>query len=155
MKKRIHLYWYSLLFAAVFIIERITKWWAFTYLADRVIDVFPGLRLVLSWNRGISWSMLIPTTKYGSYLLTGAICLVSLSFLFYTFLEYRKNRSIFFEILVLVGAFSNLLDRFLFGAVIDFVECYAWVWHFPVFNGADVLVVGGILGIFLKILRRD
>ena len=40
----------------------------------------------------------------------------------------------------LAGAFGNLADRFIHGAVVDFVDLGWW----PVFNLADMAIVGGV-----------
>jgi signal peptidase II len=51
--------------------------------------------------------------------------------------------------LILSGAFSNMIDRYYFGCVIDFIDLKFW----PVFNLADVFItVGGIM-IILEILK--
>ncbi len=152
MKKRFPLYGYALIFSIAFILERLTKWWAFYHLPNKVVEIFPGLRLILSWNTGISWSLFEPSTTFGFYTLSVVIFTVIVAFSVYTVSEYVKGKTIFFETLVLAGAVSNLIDRFVFGAVIDFIECYVGAWHFPVFNGADILVVGGIAGILIKTL---
>jgi len=45
-------------------------------------------------------------------------------------------------ILILTGAISNILDRLMFGCVIDFIDLGFW----PVFNLADVYItIGGII----------
>lgn len=45
--------------------------------------------------------------------------------------------------MVLAGAVGNMIDRFRLGFVIDFVHFRVGWFDFPVFNLADVLVVGG------------
>jgi len=51
----------------------------------------------------------------------------------------------FFAILIISGALSNILDRFLFGCVIDFIDLRFW----PVFNFADVFItIGAIMILF-------
>jgi len=48
--------------------------------------------------------------------------------------------------LILGGALGNLCDRVLHGFVIDFIDVYYQVWHFPVFNIADsAITVGAVL----------
>jgi len=49
--------------------------------------------------------------------------------------------------IVILGAFSNLIDRLVFGYVIDYIKI--WIW--PVFNLADAMIV---LGIFIYILSE-
>ena len=39
--------------------------------------------------------------------------------------------------LVLGGAVGNLIDRTLYGYVIDFIDVYYQYWHWPAFNVAD------------------
>ena len=52
-------------------------------------------------------------------------------------------------ILIAIGACANLLDRFLFGCVTDYMRVGA-LFHF---NGADLLIVGGAIMIVLRSLR--
>lgn len=47
-------------------------------------------------------------------------------------------------IMVILGAASNIVDRTLFGFVID----YFYLWIFPVFNVADILILSGVLLLF-------
>jgi signal peptidase II len=48
---------------------------------------------------------------------------------------------------VLGGAVSDGVDRLLFGHVIDFIDFHFW----PVFNAADMAIVGGILVVVYQI----
>ncbi len=45
--------------------------------------------------------------------------------------------------LILGGAVGNLLDRFRFGYVVDFLDVYIGNHHWPAFNVADSAIVGG------------
>jgi signal peptidase II len=45
--------------------------------------------------------------------------------------------------LVLAGAIGNLVDRLVYGYVIDFLHVYYQQWDFPVFNIADVAISMG------------
>lgn len=53
--------------------------------------------------------------------------------------------------LVLLGAWSNLLDRLVAGAVIDFIHVPWW----STFNLADVYIVCGIIGWFIVNIRMS
>ena len=53
---------------------------------------------------------------------------------------------IFSLLLILLGAFSNLMDRINIGGVIDFIDLRIW----PVFNLADMMIVAGIAFLFLN-----
>ena len=56
----------------------------------------------------------------------------------------RNGEQIVGELLVLSGACSNLVDRFVYGAVLDFIDLYVGPWHWYTFNLADTWVVVGV-----------
>lgn len=49
-------------------------------------------------------------------------------------------------VLLLAGAVGNLIDRVMRGAVFDFVDFQVW----PVFNLADAMLTGGVLGLLYR-----
>lgn len=59
---------------------------------------------------------------------------------------YRK-----WGFIVMAGVISNMIDRVMRGGVVDYVN----VGWFPVFNIADVLIVGGIIVISILLWRED
>lgn len=70
--------------------------------------------------------------------------------LFIFFLYKRRNWSLFFIIslsLFLSGSFSNIIDRMIFGCVLDYITIFQG--FFPVFNLADVSIT---FGFFIFIL---
>jgi len=54
---------------------------------------------------------------------------------------------------VLAGAVGNVIDRILFGAVVDFLDFHAYGWHWPAFNVADSAITGGALLLIWDALR--
>ena len=54
-------------------------------------------------------------------------------------------------ILSIAGGLSNLIDRVSLGFVRDFIALTPWL---PIFNVADVFVVGGVLLILWGMYRR-
>jgi len=58
--------------------------------------------------------------------------------------------------LILGGAIGNLVDRLMYGHVVDFVDLHAFGWHWPAFNIADSgITVGAGLVILEGFLHRD
>ena len=55
--------------------------------------------------------------------------------------------------LVLGGAIGNLIDRLLFGYVIDFLDVFYGDWHWPAFNVADSAITIGIVMLLLDSFR--
>ncbi|OFZ14159.1 MAG: signal peptidase II [Bdellovibrionales bacterium GWA2_49_15] len=70
----------------------------------------------------------------------------------------EKNKILFLSYgLILAGAVGNLIDRFLLGYVVDFVDFYVADHHFPAFNVADsAITIAAVLLIydFLLEIRR-
>jgi signal peptidase II len=131
----------------LFALDRLTKWFALHFLQGKEVAVFPGLTFDFSWNRGISWGMLSKTTDVGFYVLTSIIAVVIFLFVLYIFSEFRKGTNVLFELIVFVGALSNIIDRILYKGVIDFIDCYVGAWHWPTYNLADAFIIIGVLGI--------
>lgn len=56
--------------------------------------------------------------------------------------------------LIIGGAIGNLLDRVLYGYVIDFLDFYLFSYHFPIFNLADTSIVIGIFILLIASLKE-
>lgn len=56
--------------------------------------------------------------------------------------------------LILGGAIGNLLDRFRFGYVVDFLDVYIGRLHWPAFNVADSAICIGIALLFLDMRKK-
>ena len=50
---------------------------------------------------------------------------------------------------ILGGAIGNLLDRLRYGEVIDFLDFYIGVYHWPAFNVADTAISVGVFFLFV------
>ena len=83
-------------------------------------------------NKNIAWG--IPLQGF-LLLFLWIVCILVLLWLM------KKHPWNFFLLLVLAGAISNVLDRLLFGCVVDYIK----LGSFPVFNLADTLITTGIL----------
>jgi lipoprotein signal peptidase len=91
-------------------------------------------------NADISWNIAIPNYVFWLFW-TMAIVLL----LFLLFKNPATHKSIFI-ILILAGAFSNIIDRINYGCVIDFIDLKLW----PVFNLADVFIISGAILLLVK-----
>ena len=150
IRRRRTLICYTALLALLILIDRISKDMALFSLAGKDVDVFPGLTLSLSMNRGISCSLITPQTANGYWILAGIIGTLLIGFFAYAVFEFRQNRSLVFEIFIFAGGISNFLDRILLGGVVDFIDFHVMGWHWPTFNVADICVVAGAIGIIMR-----
>ena len=55
---------------------------------------------------------------------------------------------------ILGGAIGNVIDRVMYGYVVDFLDFYWRTWHFPAFNLADSAITVGAACLILDELRR-
>jgi signal peptidase II len=56
--------------------------------------------------------------------------------------------------LIVAGAVGNLIDRVRFGEVVDFLDVYVGVHHWPAFNVADSAITCGAILLAMTLLRR-
>lgn len=134
---------YLFLFSTIFITDIVTKLFALSYCAD-----------VIAINKGVSWSMFHSSVPLVSRLVIGAVTVFISFFAWYTVKQVRQGDSIWGETCVLAGALSNLVDRFVYGGVIDFIEIGGLCGYaFPVFNIADVAISVGAALMLWKGLR--
>jgi signal peptidase II len=82
------------------------------------------------------------------YVLAGIAGIASAFFIYFMKKDIHKFALIGFA-LMLGGALGNMIDRFRFGAVVDFIHVYYDKWHFPAFNVADTCISVGVAFIIL------
>ncbi|NOT53650.1 MAG: signal peptidase II [Deltaproteobacteria bacterium] len=85
------------------------------------------------------------------FVVTG-IAIVALS----VFLHQAKEEGLLLTIAVsgvLAGAIGNLIDRIMYGEVIDFLLVYWGDYHWPAFNVADSCITLGVIGLLWTSFR--
>jgi signal peptidase II len=87
------------------------------------------------------------------FVLISLIAVGIILFLLYKTKEDEEILSLAFS-MVLSGAIGNLIDRFLYGEVIDFFDFQLSSFHWPAFNIADSAITIGIGLIFVEIFTR-
>lgn len=110
--------------------------------------ILPFMSCNVTLNRGISLSIFSGVNDYFFYVLTGAITLFLCGFAWYIHKRSEAGLDTFGEMLVLVGGTSNLMDRFLYGGVVDFIHLSYGKYSFPIFNFSDVYIVLGVCLMF-------
>ncbi|WOO87239.1 signal peptidase II [Mollicutes bacterium LVI A0039] len=101
-------------------------------------------------NYGVAWSMF---NNKMSFIIV--FSLIAIGYLFYILKQYREHIIIHFGLLMMIGgAFGNLIDRMFRGYVVDYIDVMIFGYDFPVFNVADVLLVCGVIVIFIETFRK-
>tara|TARA_R110002110_G_scaffold376568_2_gene586890 strand:- start:404262 stop:404729 length:468 start_codon:yes stop_codon:yes gene_type:complete len=135
---------WALLFVVVLIaVDQISKRAMLGLVFDppSIIQVTSFFNLVPVWNRGISFGLLGGAERSRWILVALALAIVVFLVVWLT----RSSQGFVRTALILVigGALSNVVDRMVYGAVVDFIDIHAFGWHWPAFNVADMAIVLG------------
>ena len=105
-------------------------------------------------NTGAAFSFLADAGGWQRWLFTGLSAGASI-FIVYLLYSHAGQRLFCFALTcVLGGAVGNLIDRVVYGYVIDFLDFYAAGWHVPAFNVADSAITLGAFCLILDELLR-
>lgn len=141
----------------VLVADQLAKWWALARLEpgrctpDTCIDVVGPLRFHLAFNPGAAFSSF---TGGGPVL--GALAVVMSVYLVHLARQTTDPIAHAAFAAVAGGAVGNVMDRvrraddgFLSGEVVDFIDLQFW----PIFNVADMAVVGGVAVLMVRLWR--
>jgi signal peptidase II len=148
--------------AAVVLVDRATK-----SAIMRTLDhgewqhIFPGFTLTHVRNPGIAFSLFAeggPLTRVILHLVI-LTAVVIIAWMVVRHGRHQLSAGIAFG-LVLGGAVGNLIDRVLYGWVLDFLHVWVRIgdrtWSWPDFNVADsAITVGAIMLILIELIRPE
>jgi signal peptidase II len=135
---------------AVLALDQASKLWLLFVLDighRGAVRVTPFFDLVLAWNVGISFGWFQNDSQIAqiSLMLIKAVAVIVLA------IWMARSRTLIATIalgLIIGGALGNAIDRFAYGAVVDFalfhLQIGANTFNWYVFNLADVAIVAGV-----------
>ena len=134
-------------FSGVFLIDLLSKNKIISIFKDGVVEkiyVNEYLDFILVFNTGISYGLFSGGGDFQKWIL------ISLSILIVIFLlSFIRNESSILSKLsisfIIGGALGNVLDRFTYGAVVDFISLHAKGFSWYIFNIADMFIVAGVI----------
>jgi signal peptidase II len=133
---------------AVIVIDQVTKVLAEEALTmHKSVPVLSIFNLTLAYNQGAAFSFLSAAGGWQRWLFAALAVLVSAGMTFWLYHLPRRERWTALALaLVIGGALGNLIDRLLYGHVIDFLDFHLGGYHWPAFNIADSAIsVGAVL----------
>ncbi|MBP1871083.1 signal peptidase II [Ensifer adhaerens] len=133
--------------------DQLIKYLVEAYLPfNEAVPVVPMLALYRTYNYGVAFSML--SGMEGWFIVGMRLTVVA----FVLWLWRRTPKDRFFAhfgyALIIAGALGNLVDRLIFGYVIDYILFYTQTWSFAVFNLADSFITIGAGAIILDELLQ-
>jgi len=145
--------------AIVVILDQITKVWVDNSLKlyDQ-IPVMPSFNITLAYNEGAAFSFLSDAGGWQRWFFIGISVIVSVCLIVWLYRMTREEKWLSLCIaLILGGAIgNNLIDRVIYGHVVDFIQVFYKDWYFPSFNVADAAItVGTILLLILTFFEKN
>ena len=140
--------WWLLVSVFVVIVDQVSKAMVIenlTYLQR--IPLMPMLDLVRLHNTGAAFSFLADQSGWQQWLFTGVAVVVSIAIVWWLLTLPRAGRvTLALGLsLVLGGAIGNVIDRTIYGYVVDFILLHYKSWSYPAFNAADSAIVVGVI----------
>lgn len=137
----------------VLLLDQATKQLALEQLTlHEPVALLPFLNLTLVFNKGAAFGFLSSASGWQNVFFI-IVALVACGVILTLLRQTRERLFAVALVLVLGGAIGNLVDRLIYGYVIDFVDVYYQSWHWPAFNIADSAITIGALLLILDALR--
>ncbi|SCW43864.1 signal peptidase II Aspartic peptidase. MEROPS family A08 [Pseudomonas peli] len=148
--------WLSLL---VFVVDQASKFWFDNNLSmyQQIVIIPDYFSWTLAYNTGAAFSFLADAAGWQRWFF--AAIAVVVSGVLVVWLKRLKPGETWLAValaLVLGGALGNLVDRVVFGHVVDFILLH-WhqQWYFPAFNVADMAITGGAILLALDMFKSE
>jgi signal peptidase II len=139
----------------LFLVDQFTKVLILGYyaLGDSTY-VTSFFNIVRVHNPGAAFSFLASASGWQRWFFT-ALGIGAAIFIVWLLRSHSSQRLFAFSMACLLGgAVGNVVDRVLYGYVVDFVQLHYAGWAFPAFNVADSAITAGAIGMILDELLR-
>ena len=122
------------------------------FILNKSLSIIPNFFYITKvYNEGASWSIM-----WGMQIVLIIISIIVLICLIYYQRKFiLNNRNIIAFSLVYSGIIGNLLNRIVYGYVIDFLDFKILNYDYPVFNIADTCIVLGIILLIIAIIKKE
>ena len=123
-----------------------------TLTLGETINVLPFLDFYLIFNTGIAFSFFDEGGELGRWILVFLVLLVCLYLVNVLISEELRKYETLALLMILSGGLGNLIDRVVWGHVIDFIHLYYENYSFYIFNLADTFITIGVIIYILDLL---
>ena len=146
---------YMLLFMMAIVLDQLSKYailarWEY---GERVNIIPHFFDLTLVYNPGAAFSFLANMGGAQKYIFTVLAFAISAWLISGIVKNEFGKLGGWAAVSIISGAMGNVIDRFFYGYVIDFIHVhYADVWHYPIFNIADIGICVGMALVVIDML---
>ncbi|QWD62908.1 signal peptidase II [Polynucleobacter sp. MWH-UH25E] len=138
------------------LLDQASKWLALSELQLGIPEpVLPFFNWLLLFNPGAAFSFLAQSSGWQRWFFT-ALGLLACVYIVFMLRKHQDEKLLCIALsLILGGAAGNVLDRLMYGAVVDFIDLHYAGWHWPAFNVADSAICVGAALIIVSELRKS
>lgn len=148
---------YLWLSVVAFILDLFTKWLVVSHFElYECVNILPIFNLTYVRNYGAAFSFLADHSGWQKYFFVLIAVVISALLLFW--LAKTPRQKILLNsayALIIGGALANMTDRLYHGFVVDFLDFYWQIYHYPVFNVADIAICVGAGLLILDYLKNE
>ncbi|MCB0035949.1 MAG: signal peptidase II [Anaerolineales bacterium] len=127
-----------------FMVDRASKWWAADFFATHgPTQLHPYLTITNTYNRGLALGLFQGIAPYMGWL---SVLILAILFFYMITLPAKQSFVRLGMAITIGGALGNMIDRILFGRVLDFIST---PFRSGIFNLADVLIYVGLFTLFI------
>ncbi|MDH3987460.1 MAG: signal peptidase II, partial [Gammaproteobacteria bacterium] len=139
----------------VLLLDQCTKLLADAMLVlHQQVTLIPFLALFKAYNPGAAFSFLSDASGWQRwFFVVLALVVIVILLVWLLRLPAAEKATSLALALILGGAAGNLIDRLVYGYVIDFIDVYYGSWHWPAFNVADAAISVGAFLLLLDAFR--
>jgi len=157
MKKQANGLVFLWLSVVAFMSDLFTKWLVVSHFElYESVNILPIFNLTYVRNYGAAFSFLADHSGWQKYFFVLIAVVISALLLFW--LAKTPRQKILLNsayALIIGGALANMTDRLYHGFVVDFLDFYWQIYHYPVFNVADIAICVGAGLLILDYLKNE
>jgi len=137
--------------AAIIALDQLSKWAVLrAFSLGESVEVTSFFNLVLVYNRGAAFSFLSDAGGWQKwFFIVLALGVSAWIFVMLRSEPHKRLQSLALS-LILGGALGNVIDRVLYGAVVDFLDFHLAGAHWPAFNVADSAITIGAAALIIE-----
>jgi len=140
----------------VLILDQCTKLLADAMLSmHQPVMLLPFLALRKAYNYGAAFSFLGDASGWQRWFFIAlALVVIAILVTWLRRLPADNTGARMALVLILGGAAGNVIDRLVYGYVIDFIDVFYGSWHWPTFNIADSAISVGVFLLLVDSFRE-
>lgn len=148
---------YLWLSVVAFMLDLFTKWLVVSHFElYESVNILPIFNLTYVRNYGAAFSFLADHSGWQKYFFVLIAVVISALLLFWLAKTPRQKILVNSAYaLIIGGALANMTDRLYHGFVVDFLDFYWQIYHYPVFNVADIAICVGAGLLILDYLKNE